>query len=347
MHERIDPQRRRHDHHARRFGPGQNAHETRRYRRPSSPPPLQQQHRGIWLQVPPNRTPAPARRRQQLEPWRTRELIANGGTTTLLVYASEALRNGMWPWQRRPRNQTFPQTICRPLQGQRDGIWLQLPPTLDACAPSSVGRRPERLHQHQQLLAWLRHHRAERQKEWRPWPTGLLRAMAVRRRPLQINCMDSHKIQLPDQDVDTTACFTAYSCHHAFQNEPTSAQNPHPCALRGQEHRVDGHTGRNARLGRGAFASDGKEQLETSAGRVWSDDKLGKSAMPQHPDRRGTSPKLSPGQSFEGNSESRWAPSTRDAGSFCHPRCEDSNSSGWMGGGRAPAITALHVGGSP
>ena len=54
-------------------------------------------------------------------------------------------------------------------------------------------------------------------------------------------------------------------------------------------------------MGEGAFASDGGGQLETGAGQVWSDDKWGKLATPtQRQGRRGTSPKLLLGLTFEG-----------------------------------------------
>ena len=54
-------------------------------------------------------------------------------------------------------------------------------------------------------------------------------------------------------------------------------------------------------MGEGAFASDGGGQLETGAGRVWSEDKWGKLATPtQRQGRHGTSPKLLLGLTFEG-----------------------------------------------
>ena len=55
---------------------------------------------------------------------------------------------------------------------------------------------------------------------------------------------------------NTTARFTAYSCHHAFQSVTPFVQNPCPRTLRGddQKSRGDGHTGKNARLGEGTFA---------------------------------------------------------------------------------------------
>ena len=62
-------------------------------------------------------------------------------------------------------------------------------------------------------------------------------------------------------------------------------------------------------MGEGAFASDRKEQLKTSAGRFWSDDKWGKSGTPtQRQGRRGISPKLLLRQTFEGKTASLGGP---------------------------------------
>ena len=129
---------------------------------------------------------------------------------------------------------------------------------------------------------------------------------------LPIGCRDPNKIQ--NVGRNTTARFTAYSCHHAFQSVTPFAQKPCPCKLRVMAKRVEWTaTVRTHSWGKGHLQE--REQLATGAGRLWSDDKWGKLATPtQRQGRRGTSPKLSLGQTFEGKScVFRWARSTRDA----------------------------------
>ena len=79
-----------------------------------------------------------------------------------------------------------------------------------------------------------------------------------RRPPPPTSGMDPHEVHLPDEHVGPPASRHIRGC--TFQNVSPSAQNPRSCAclaVMGMS-QVDGHTGRNAWLGEGAFADDAK-----------------------------------------------------------------------------------------
>ena len=178
--------------------------------------------------------------------------------TTPPSCATRALHHGISLLPRRPRSQSFPQRICRrpPRPEPRGVIWLQAPPTQDTCAPSSVEQRPKRLP-------------ITTQSTNQSGVNGKLNSSMQRQtiddhfQPPPISGMDPDEVQLPDEHVgrDTTSRFAAYSCGCAFQSVSSSAQNPRSCArcaVMAKKSQVDGHTGRNARLGEGAFADDAK-----------------------------------------------------------------------------------------
>ena len=116
-----------------------------------------------------------------------------------------------------------------------------------------------------------------------------------------ICCSDPKKIQFPDQNVgrNTTACFTAYSCHHAFQSVTPFAQNPCPCARcavmanRVEETATPAGTHGWVKVhlqatGGGREGEDNSKQVRVEFGQTTN--RANKSATPTQ--RQGTSPQL-------------------------------------------------------
>ena len=174
---------------------------------------------------------------RQLVQRRTRELIPNEGvTTTLLACASEALRNGIWPSPKRPPDvsadhlppTSTPRTTRRDLApGPTNSGYLRSflrRATTKATPSASAAPR----------LAEPSPRRATDQSGINGQLDACMQWQSVNDdfQAPPISCRDPNKVQFPDQNIcrNTTACFTANSCHHAFQSVTPFAQNPCPCA---------------------------------------------------------------------------------------------------------------------